>query len=121
MDTSLETPDQLFTRLINHYEGRGRVYRVGPDSSGAKAMTRRVSLSYGKSAIGLLEIQTVVAIAPIGAPVVDEKKRQISWTRNARIDPSYVAPPGEERGSRVTPIRTWDEALAAIDGPRPSA
>ncbi len=120
MDASAETPDHLFTRLINHYEGRGRVYQVGPDSGGAKAMTRRISLRYGRRAIGLLEIQTV-AVAPIGAAVADEKRRQISWTRNARIDPSYVAPPGEERGSRLTPIRTWDDALAAIDGPRPSA
>jgi hypothetical protein len=107
-----ESPDELFTRLIAHYEGRGRVDRPGPDSGGTHAMTRRVFIRYDNNAVGLLEIQTVAVVIVTNA---DASKRQITWTRNARLsqDPE---PPTDDRGSRMTPIDTWDEALAAIDG-----
>jgi hypothetical protein len=45
----------------------------------------------------------------------DSSKRQITWTRNARLQQG-PEPPIDDRGSRMTSIDTWDEALAAIDG-----
>lgn len=106
-----ESPDELFTRLIAHYEGQGRVDRPGPDSGGTHAMTRRVFIRYGNNAVGLLEIQTVA----LGATDADASKRQITWTRNARLVQASE-PPIDDRGSRMASIDTWDEALAAIDG-----
>jgi hypothetical protein len=109
--TMAEDQDQLFTRLIQHYEGQGRVDRPGPDSGGTHAMTRRVFIRYGNNAAGLLEIQTVALIVTDA----DASKRQITWTRNARL-PQDPEPLTDDRGSRMTPIDRWDEALAAIDG-----
>jgi len=111
-----ETQDELFDRLVDHYQAQQRVVERGGDFAREQnpRLTRRAFIRYGSGAFGLLEIQTV-AIVPF--PGI---KRQISWTRNARFDPSYVAPSGEDGGSRMTSIATWDEALAAIDGPQPS-
>jgi hypothetical protein len=101
----LEDQDNLFDRLVAYNEAQHRLERRGPDS-GREVRTRRALLRYGGVAVGTLAIQTVADARAV--------KRQITWTRNTRSSAGYQRPHGEEAGSRMSLVETWDQALTEI-------
>jgi hypothetical protein len=64
--------DSLFDRLVDYCERRGRLVRLGPNSSGTDAQTRRALVRDSYGAIGQLEVASVMGRALF--------PRRLTWT-----------------------------------------
>jgi hypothetical protein len=100
--------DSLFDRLVDHYEGRRRLVRRGPDSGGKAAKTRRTLVRRSGGAIGQLKVASVMNRADV------ESSRRLTWTPNVQWESGYEPPEGE-RGATTTEIATWHAAIVAIE------
>ena len=101
--------DRLYDRIVEHYEWQRRVKRRWLTSSPNEPISRCAQIRYGGGAVRLLEISTV-AVAPF-----PDDKRPLTWTRNVGAESGYAAPE-DERGSTVTELSAFDQAIAVIEG-----